>query len=485
MLAVSAAAAGLAAAALSADAGADRARRRPAAARGRETPAPTCCAALGTRLSERYRSTICCSSSPSRSAPGSRSRRPRSGPAPAGVLAARRPPIRDARPGEPIAGSFGGGGGRPRRRIRRGRVARPSGSRPPREPRRRAARGSSPIANADELLGLVVAERGPEGEPFAESEDRAPRRARPPGRPGAAQRPARLAAAGVAARAPAPGRAAPGIARPRRHGRGRRAASHRARPPRRRPAAPRGARASTSASRASWPAPTRPRRRRSSSSSGDDVDAARRGAARARPRHLPAAARRPRAARGPVGGGRRARRSARGSRRARSAATPRRSRRRSTSAASRRCRTRASTPAAGATATVRVWEERERCASRSPTTAPASTPAASRAGPGSRTWPTGSGRSAAACGSRRRRGRRRAVTGTIPLRADRQRCSARNTSTALTRRLTVRLPREPELLEDRVDVLLHRRLGDDQRRGDGRVVLPPSPSRRGPRARAA
>ena len=47
----------------------------------------------------------------------------------------------------------------------------------------------------------------------------------------------------------------------------------------------------------------------------------------------------------------------------------------------------------------------------------------------------------------------------------------------------VRLPGETELLEDRVDVLLDRSLGDDERRGYRGVVLPRSPSRPEPRAR--
>ena len=79
-------------------------------------------------------------------------------------------------------------------------------------------------------------------------------------------------------------------------------------------------------------------------------------------------------------------------------------------------------------------------------------------------------------------GRQRARGALAPARA-RSCASARKRSTALTRRWTVRLPREPELLEDRVDVLLHRPLGDDERAAIAALFLPCAISARVSRSR--
>ena len=245
----------------------------------------------------------------------------------------------------------------------------------------------APIAHSGELLGLIVVERPADGDAFTEEDDRVARRAGPPGRPGPAQRAARLGAAGVARRGAPPGRRAAGLARPHRRRGRRRAPQDRAQPARRRPAAPR---------RAGREPPAGPRRsssddRRRPTEMLEELGARRAGhdpgAARPGPRHLPAAAHGQRPGRGAARRGRPERRlptdvDGRGAR-----PLPGRGRRPpSTSAASRRCRTRASTRATAPRATIRVWrEDGGAAASRSPTTAPASTRRPPATGPASST----------------------------------------------------------------------------------------------------
>ena len=94
----------------------------------------------------------------------------------------------------------------------------------------------APMANARELLGLVVAERA-RWRTLRRARRARARRVRPAGRPRFAQRPARLAAPGVARRGEATDRGGHCLPRPRRLGGGRRAAPYRARSTRRRAAA--------------------------------------------------------------------------------------------------------------------------------------------------------------------------------------------------------------------------------------------------------
>ena len=169
-------------------------------------------------------------------------------------------------------------------------------------------------------------------------------------------------------------RGAAGLAGPHRRRRRRRAAQARAQPPRRRPAAPRGA------GRQAAPRPRRGRGRPRRRDGDDRRDQGRRADARspscarwptASSRRCSCRAASPRRCRRPPAGPRCRPRSSSTA----SAATATRSRRPSTSACSRRCRTPASTPATAATVTVRGRRApTARCGSRSPTTAPGSTP---------------------------------------------------------------------------------------------------------------
>ncbi len=100
----------------------------------------------------------------------------------------------------------------------------------------------APVVHSGILLGLIVAEREPDAVPFTDESERVLTELGAPGRARAAQRPARLRAAGEPRDAPGAQRGAPGLAAAHRDRIRRVPSPHRAQPPRRRPAAPRRAR---------------------------------------------------------------------------------------------------------------------------------------------------------------------------------------------------------------------------------------------------
>ena len=138
-----------------------------------------------------------------------------------------------------------------------------------------AASGSRRSPTRGELLGLIVAARPPDSEPFTDDDDTRAHRAGPPGRAGPAQRAARLRAPGSRSTSCGARPTSCSASRAAHRGRRRRGAPQaRAQPPRRRPAAPGGAGRQAPPGPPARRATTREASGRSSTSCGGDVQEA-------------------------------------------------------------------------------------------------------------------------------------------------------------------------------------------------------------------
>ena len=199
--------------------------------------------------------TSCCWSSRRRCAAPLSSRASRSGPAPAGGLSGRRriPPAAVAglaHSDRAVRDSAGRGVGAGPSGVWLPELLHGCDERPLR---------TAPMVNADELLGLVMAQPRAGGSRLRRAGRARPCRVRAPGWARPAQRSPRLAAPGLARRGQPPDRAAQGVTGARGLGRGCRAASNRARPARRGAAAARRAVREPAPRSRSWPALNRPR----------------------------------------------------------------------------------------------------------------------------------------------------------------------------------------------------------------------------------